>query len=538
MWAKDETATISHPGCGGTYEYSSPVSKLSESKPVKSKPSKSMPIDSESVEPKMEIGQKYFHPKINLIEKYRCNTCFEVKKCPQTFMEKILCLIDFKFKTLGSLNPNVEGVLIRDPSEFEIIELDDIKQKINVHDIVRLFINRDDRYSLQDINNPDKFPDKNGILTYDIILKSLKGEITIGTRPVNPKTNTIKWIAWDIDKDHNENPKAVAYALVKYLKEWYRLTGYIELSGSIDSYHVWVFLMDTNNDNAYNFDQDFRKRLKSIGIGVDPNSIERGVQKGDGGMIKLPYNIQRKEKYGHKGGRSRFIEGVDLSKIVPEKLPAPWGNSQNPEINTLVPVTEEKTDEQKVNSIVQSPEINTSQPMAEEKIDQQDTNNILNEVIRNNEKVDGMLKCDKCLNESLIYQMNINEIINKIKNNKHTGCGGNVSFGIAIYETSIQILKSHTESVRDFCMRLIDSQNKKTAFDYEIRQTFDDNFENTLILKTKTEKDGKELAGWLVNSNVLKGKLYQPAPKPFQVKKYTTLQLILLDCLIFGARVG
>ena len=138
MNAKDETATISHPGCG-TYEFSSPFSKTYESKSVKSKPPKSEFAESKPVEPRGEIGKEYFHPKINLVEKFWCDTCFENKNCPKTFMEKIFCLIDFKFKTLRISNSNIEGVLSRDPSEFEIIELDDIKQKINSYDIVRLF---------------------------------------------------------------------------------------------------------------------------------------------------------------------------------------------------------------------------------------------------------------------------------------------------------------------------------------------------------------------------------------------------------------
>lgn len=346
-------------------------------------------------------------------------------------------------------------MLSRDPSDFEIIEMVDINQKINVYDIVRLIINRDDRYSIQkvDATDPtkDTFPDKKRTLTYSILEKSFNGEITIGVRPVNPKNNTVKWVAWDLDKKTNEDPRAVADALVKYLREWYGLTGIIEFSGSVDSFHVWLFLVPTDNNAAYGFDQDFRARLKSIGIGVEQNSIERGVQLADGGMLKLPYNYQRKEKYGQKGRRSHFIEGVDLSKIIPERLPAPWG-SHSPEINTVQAVANEKIDT----------EINSSQPMmAEEKINPKKINNIFNEIIKNNEKVDGKFKCDKCHKENLITQINIIEIINVIKNETHTGCGGNLSFGIAIPETSIEILKSNTESVRNFCERLMESPRKK-----------------------------------------------------------------------------
>lgn len=518
MRAKDTKATIGHPNCGGIYEYYSEVNS-------NIKPTKSKSVILKQSEPKLDdsnlVELPYFHPKFRVVEEYRCPTCYEKNECDFGFKAKSLCFFDYKIKLMmedimGNImmeNPKAEGVLTRDPSDFEIIEMDDINQKINVYDIVRLIINRDDRYSLQkvDANDPtkDTFPDKNRTLTYDILVKSLKGEITVGVRPINPKNNTIKWIAWDMDKEYNEYPRVIADALVKYLREWYGLTGIIELSGSVESYHVWIYIQPVDNKIAYDFDQNFRARLKSIGIGIDPKSIERGVQLGDGGMLKLPYNIQRKEKYGHKGGRSRFVEGVDLSKIIPEKLPASWGNSKTHEKNSVVPMADEKTD----------PEINPYQPVAEEKVDPQKANNICNDFIKNNEKVDGMLKCDKCPNQNLIYQMNINEIINLIRNNKHNGCGGNVNFGLAIYETSIEILKSNTENVRDFCTRFMENPRKKSDFCYEIRPTSDDNFENTLILKTKTEKIGKELAGWIVNSNKLRGKLHQPAPQPFKVEK-------------------
>ena len=51
-----------------------------------------------------------------------------------------------------------------------------------------------------------------------------------------------------------------------------------------------------------------------MGIEIGEHSIDRGVQKGEGGMLKLPFNIQLKN-----GVRSEFMG--DISKIQPEKLP-------------------------------------------------------------------------------------------------------------------------------------------------------------------------------------------------------------------------
>ena len=501
MKAKDEKATIGHPVCGGMFRCNSVVKK-SKSESVSQSfktnaviptPSETIPVVSKQIETMMETGQEYFHPKINLVEKFRCPTCYERKVCSLRYEEKNMCLMKFLLERRETSNPDVVGVLSLDPSEFRTIELEDIKQKIDLYDIVRLFINRDDKYSLQNTAK-GTFPDKNKTLTLDILESSLEGEITIGTRPINSVTNKIKWICYDLDKDHNEYPRVVADAIVKYLREWYGLNGIIELSGSIDSYHVWIVLNPTDNNVAYQFDQHFRGKLRSIGIGSNPKSIERGVQLGDSGMVKLPYNIQNKEKHGHKGGRSRFVDGVDISKIIPENLPPPWGNSQISELNTFQPVIEEKIEPQKVS-------------------------NILDKIIENHETVNGIIKCNKCSKPPMqVVQKHIDEVVFIVKN-PHRDCGGKISFGLTIYETEIQILKNNTVSVRNFCERLMNSPGKKTEFDYEIRPTSYDNFENNLILKTKTEKDGKELAGWLVNSGALKEKLHRSAPEPFKVEK-------------------
>jgi len=64
-------------------------------------------------------------------------------------------------------------------------------------------------------------------------------EITIGIHQIDD--NKIKWLCYDIDKKHTEDPRLLSDQIVKYLKEWYNLHGYIEPSGSPDSYHVWIF---------------------------------------------------------------------------------------------------------------------------------------------------------------------------------------------------------------------------------------------------------------------------------------------------------
>ena len=181
--------------------------------------------------------------------------------------------------------------------------------------ICELFINRWDCYAIQVNENPLLFPTVYQDLTLDIIKDSLDkySKITIGIHQIYE--NKIKWICYDIDKKHTSNPKLLSDQIIKYLKEWYNLTGYLEPSGSHDSYHVWIFIEPTYTDIAINFHKTFKNELKSVGI--DTKAIEKGISEGSKGlgcMIKLPFNIQRKSDK-----RSELL--ANIFNIVPEKIP-------------------------------------------------------------------------------------------------------------------------------------------------------------------------------------------------------------------------
>lgn len=278
--------------------------------------------------PVASSGQ-YFNEKINKMKRFICNNCpyneestryKHINPCPKPFEVLMTCFLEnIEYRYLRTGNITTQSTLkILDDIEDIIIVIGKDKKQVSLKDIKRLFINRFDRYSIQNPDMPEKFPDVKEPLTDYILLKGILGDITIGTRAINPNDNKIKWVCYDIDADHNENPRLVADTIIKYLKEWHSLTGYLEKSGSPDSYHVWIFILPIDNDLAYGFDLAFKARIKtvlnSMGIEIGEHSIDRGVQKGESGMIKLPFNIQLKNDV-----RSEFLG--DISKIQPERLP-------------------------------------------------------------------------------------------------------------------------------------------------------------------------------------------------------------------------
>jgi hypothetical protein len=187
-----------------------------------------------------------------------------------------------------------------------------------VSKLCNLFINRWDCYAVQDNENPLLFPTIYKDLTIDIIKKSIdpNSDITIGIHQIN--NNKIKWLCYDIDKKHTPDTKLLSDQIIKYLKEWYNLTGYLEPSGSPDSYHIWVFTEPTEVDIALNFHKVFKDRLKYLSNPkVNVKAIEKVISRGYknlGCMIKLPFNIQRKTNI-----RSELL--TDILTIEPEKIP-------------------------------------------------------------------------------------------------------------------------------------------------------------------------------------------------------------------------
>ncbi len=270
---------------------------------------------------------QYSNERIKKIQNFICNICpnnaegkwyKHADPCPKPYDLLGVCFlenIEYRYLRSGNL-PTQSTLQISEDVQDVVVVIGG--NKISLKDIKRLFVNRYDRYSIQNPDAPEKFPDVKEPLTDPILLKSLLGGITIGIRAINPDDNTIKWICHDVDAEYNKNPRLVADIMIKYLKEWYGLTGHLEKSGSPDNYHVWICLEPTNNDLAFVFDQSFKSRIKSVlnsmGVEIQEHSIDRGVQKGEGGMIKLPFNIQLKNNV-----RSEFLG--DISKIQPERLP-------------------------------------------------------------------------------------------------------------------------------------------------------------------------------------------------------------------------
>lgn len=280
-------------------------------------------------------------------------------KCPKTEDMKRSCQHLLIYNKIKKISKN--GLVVNTvPNEVDVKYDNGHTVNVKVKDIWRLFVIRN-CYSLQNKTDPDGFPvmkikneygigerliDKNGNvyhekyvlgdepLTNKIIVDHLNGDITIGVHQINADS-LCKWLCYDIDKSHVKQgtSEGLADTINKYLKDWYGLTGHKEKSGSVDSFHVWLFFEPEKMEKADKFDKAFKTKLKNEGVNIDDaekaitgvgkakNKDGKEKKKKDvyGKMIKLVFGKQNKAKDGIKGGKSEFLG--DLSKIQPDILP-------------------------------------------------------------------------------------------------------------------------------------------------------------------------------------------------------------------------
>ncbi len=381
--------------------------------------------------------------------------------CPRSEEKITLCyardmhIRGNKFPPYLDVSNDVDGIVVQ-------------KQLIKIDDIKRLFVARTDRFSLYDNRDRGKsqprVKDVEQELTDGIIGLHLLGSITIGVRPWNQRDYTGLWICYDIDKKDNDgniivnNPEETVDSIIDLLKEWYGLNGYPEMSGSEGSYHIWIFLKPTNYSKIMEFDQAFYERCeKEEQYNYVNKVIQKRVEDDSGRMIKLPCGINIKN-----GVRSRFIDGIDISKIEPQELPPPWGNQ------TAV------SDVDKV--------AETSEPIVESIQDKEyRINKILNELYKPDNE--GMITVSslKCDCKTFDNFKNTKEKIKKILLNPHDECGGNVK--LKIYQTKLDILHSCEEVEMIMENRYNQPDDKKfRMFAYEIKG-------NELLIKLATYND-------------------------------------------------
>jgi len=181
--------------------------------------------------------------------------------------------------------------------------------------IRELFIHREDTYALQ---QPKGYLRIEQPLTSDVLKQHLEGKQTVGAYQIDPKTQTAKWICFDVDPERTKDPRQTAFQIAKVSVDAFNKNSVlIEASRYPDpSYHVWVFLEPAMDAKVARFLGQKILRLIAEGKTIELFPKQQSIKDDAfGNLVKLPLG-----KHQVANLWSCFIDADTGNQLLPETL--------------------------------------------------------------------------------------------------------------------------------------------------------------------------------------------------------------------------
>ena len=175
-----------------------------------------------------------------------------------------------------------------------------------------MFVNRTDCHAQQYKNTKtDKWEFYKVIAspTVDKIKSHVKGQLTLGVYEIG-LDDTVTWCCDDIDSHNGETDAREKVGRLVSTCRTYGVPFLFEASGSVDSYHLWIFLSQTRTYNAYRFIRQINSEAKvDCECWPKQKSIDNDRAK-YGNLVKLPICYHQKS-----GGRSAFLDADSFESL-------------------------------------------------------------------------------------------------------------------------------------------------------------------------------------------------------------------------------
>jgi len=162
--------------------------------------------------------------------------------------------------------------------------------------LMKLFVNRDDTYGLQ--GKDGSYRRVNKPLTTEVIKQHLKRKITVGCYQIDPTSNSVKWLCFDIDPERIDDAAKVALKIFEGVRESFGDEAVLlEASRHPDpSYHIWIFFDPPILTSVAKFVGETvlkNLHLKKLDIELFPKQ-ETITEEGFGNLVKMPLGVHRK----------------------------------------------------------------------------------------------------------------------------------------------------------------------------------------------------------------------------------------------------
>ncbi len=240
--------------------------------------------------------------------------------------------VDYKFK-------------MKSLEDFFAGEVRTVSVKVNNRlQILRELCYRWNAYAMQ--NDDGTYCKQDGELSDELLQDHLDGVITIGAYNLGPE-NMVRWLCFDVDahRDKEDTDYDFIARQVTAEKNKNMICNFLfmlgvphklEASGSLFSYHVWIFLKPVKAQIAKAFGKAILKELDIKKIEVFPKQDKINQNNGYGNLVKLPFATHRKNGnlsvIWHNGEFVRdfdemMIGAIDISDYVPDKEEIPASHS-------------------------------------------------------------------------------------------------------------------------------------------------------------------------------------------------------------------
>lgn len=169
------------------------------------------------------------------------------------------------------------------------------------------FCHRADCYARQFKDSSGKwgFSKVLNTIPHDVLIDHVDGKKTIGVYELGLNDDVI-WGCYDVDThdegNNGDEARAKVHALVDVL-DVYNVPCLVESSGSVGSYHIWIFFKRTATYNAFRFMRQIASEAKVKDIEIWPKQKRLGKDGKYGNLVKLPICL-----HNRTGNRSAFVD--------------------------------------------------------------------------------------------------------------------------------------------------------------------------------------------------------------------------------------
>jgi hypothetical protein len=265
----------------------------------------------------VQVSQEIEVPRIHGEEKNSTNS---ERRSVEDFIERVEL---YNYNSINSGNHCISSIDIYRENAAKVGIYNFPKNKIELDStsslLYSMFVNRTDCHARQGQNSKTgkwEFYKYNSPPTVENFKRHVTGEVTLGLYELG-LDDTVTWCCDDVDSHNGETDAREKVTRLASTCRSHSIPFLLEASGSMDSYHFWIFLSRTSTYNAYRFIRQINSEAKVDCEAFPKQKSLYSKEAKYGNLVKLPVCYHNKSK-----SRSAFLD-ADTFEHLEGPIPHP-----------------------------------------------------------------------------------------------------------------------------------------------------------------------------------------------------------------------